>query len=123
VFFLLHCIGSNTSVYSTDPWINTYIFPNGMMPSIQQIGEAAAHELIMEDWHSFGSFYDTTLMEWLRRFKLAWPELEYKYGNLFYRMWEYYLCCSAASFRSKKNSLWQIVFSKPVNHVVYLSVR
>jgi len=40
--FLLHTIGGNVSHISCDPWINRYIFPNGMLPSIAQIGKAAA---------------------------------------------------------------------------------
>lgn len=121
--FLLHCIGSNTSVNHTDPWIDKYIFKNGMMPSMQQIAGAVENLFVMEDWHNFGSYYDQTLMEWHRRFKQAWPTLKAKYGDTFYRMWEYYLCCSAASFRAKKNQLWQIVFSKPDNHITYIPVR
>ncbi len=121
--FLLHSIGGNSSVTTTDPWINTYIFPNGMMPSISQIAKAAENKLIMEDWHNFGTFYDLTLMEWLKRFKNAWPDLKKRYGDQFYRMWVYYLSCSAASFRTKKNNLWQIVFSIPTNPAAYTSVR
>jgi cyclopropane-fatty-acyl-phospholipid synthase len=121
--FLLHTIGSETSVRHTDPWINRYIFPNGMMPSANQITKAVEHRLVMEDWHIFGDDYDRTLMEWRRRFKLAWPNLRDKYGNHFYRMWDYYLCCSAASFRVKKNRLWQVVFSKPGRQRFYNPVR
>lgn len=121
--FLLHGIGSNTSSRRTDPWIDRYIFPNGMMPSMKQITGAAEGLLVMEDWHSFGAYYDQTLLEWRRRFKLAWPGLKAKYGDTFYRMWDYYLCCSAASFRAKKNQLWQIVYSKPGNHTTYTQVR
>lgn len=121
--FLLHGIGSNISVKRTDPWIDRYIFPNGMMPSMQQIAAAAEGRFVMEDWHNFGAYYDQTLMEWRRRFKLAWPGLRVKYGDTFYRMWDYYLCCSAASFRAKKNQLWQIVYSKTGNHNPYVAVR
>ncbi|GAB2981419.1 cyclopropane fatty acyl phospholipid synthase [Mucilaginibacter puniceus] len=121
--FLLHGIGSDISVNRTDPWINKYIFPNGMMPSIRQIAGAAEGLFVQEDWHSFGTYYDKTLMEWRKQFKQSWPALKTKYGDTFYRMWDYYLCCSAASFRAKKNQLWQIVFSKPGNHNVYTPVR
>ena len=38
--FLLHTIGGNYSRTHTDPWIHKYIFPNGMLPSIAQIGKA-----------------------------------------------------------------------------------
>jgi cyclopropane-fatty-acyl-phospholipid synthase len=121
--FLLHCIGSNKTVTHTDPWMHSYIFPNGMMPSIKQIGAAAEKYLVMEDWQNIGTHYDRTLMEWLKRFQYAWPNLKDKYNQTFYRMWVYYLCCSAASFRAKKNNLWQIVFSKPTNHAPYQAVR
>ncbi len=121
--FLLHNIGSNISVNHTDPWIDRYIFRNGMMPSMQQIVAAAEGLFVMEDWHSFGTYYDLTLMEWLKRFKLAWPTLKSCYGDTFYLMWTYYLCCSAASFRAKKNQLWQTVFSKSGSHCSYVPVR
>jgi len=38
--FLLHTIGGNESQIEGDPWINKYIFPNGMLPSISQISKA-----------------------------------------------------------------------------------
>jgi len=121
--FLLHCIGGNSSVTATDPWINKYIFPNGMMPSIAQIGRSAEQKFILEDWQNFGVFYDRTLMEWLKRFKNAWNALKDRYDDRFYRMWTYYLCASAASFRAKKTSLWQLVFSQPSNLDYYQSIR
>lgn len=122
--FLLHTIGSGSSVKRSDPWINRYIFPNGMIPSACQITKAAEGRLVMEDWHIFPScYYDRTLMEWRRRFKYSWPELKARYNKTFYRMWDYYLCCSAASFRAKKNQLWQIVFSKSGNHQSYTAIR
>jgi cyclopropane-fatty-acyl-phospholipid synthase len=38
--FLLHTIGGNKSVVSVDPWMDRYIFPGGMLPSIKQIAKA-----------------------------------------------------------------------------------
>lgn len=38
--FLLETIGGNRSVKRTDPWIDRYIFPNSMNPSIAQIGRS-----------------------------------------------------------------------------------
>ncbi|MBW1772146.1 MAG: cyclopropane fatty acyl phospholipid synthase, partial [Deltaproteobacteria bacterium] len=64
--FLLHTIGSNTSVHDTDTWINKYIFPNSMLPSAQQITTASEGLFVLEDWHSFGHYYDRTLMAWYR---------------------------------------------------------
>jgi cyclopropane-fatty-acyl-phospholipid synthase len=108
---LLHTIGGNESTNHTDPWIGKYIFPNSMIPSAMQIG--AAHEglFVMEDWHNFGADYDRTLMAWRANFESAWPGLREKYGERFYRMWRFYLSASAASFRCRRNQLWQFVLS------------
>lgn len=110
--FLLHTIAGNTSVDSTDPWINKYIFPNSMLPSAKQIASAAEGLFILEDWHSFGQYYDKTLMAWHKRFAKNLVKLKHKYDERFCRMWTYYLLSCAGSFRSRRNQLWQIVFSK-----------
>lgn len=109
--FVLHTIGGNRTVRTTDPWMNRYIFPNGMIPSIRQIAKATESHFVMEDWHNFGSYYDTTLMHWFRNFDEGWPHLKHTYSDRFYRMWKYYLLSCAGSFRARKNQLWQVVFS------------
>jgi cyclopropane-fatty-acyl-phospholipid synthase len=121
--FLLHSIGSSEQKDITDPWIDRYIFPNGVIPSLKQICKAFEKHFVLLDWHNFGYDYDRTLMEWLRKFKLAWPALKDQYDDRFYRMWEYYLNVCAASFRSGKNQLWQIVLTKPGANVNYKSLR
>ena len=110
--FLLHTIGGNTPVKRTDPWIERYIFPNGMIPSSQQISSSYEGYFVLEDWHNFGPDYDKTLMAWHENFENAWPEIQANYDERFRRMWRYYLLASAGSFRARKNQLWQIVLSK-----------
>jgi cyclopropane-fatty-acyl-phospholipid synthase len=109
---LVQTIGGNTSVSTTDPWIERYIFPNSMLPSMRQIAAAAEGLLVIEDWHSFGPHYDQTLMAWYRNFVNNWKRLKALYDEHFYRMWTYYLLSCAGSFRARRNQLWQIVFSK-----------
>ncbi len=109
--FLLHTIGGNTSVHSTDPWLQRYIFPNSMLPSIAQIGRAVEPHFVMEDWHSFGSYYDQTLMAWHRRVNAAWEALGDRYDKRFQRMWNFYLLTCAGAFRARNVQLWQIVLS------------
>jgi cyclopropane-fatty-acyl-phospholipid synthase len=108
-----HTIGGNVSTIITNAWTNKYIFPNGMIPSISQLGRAMESLFVMEDWHNFGPEYDKTLMAWHANFEDAWPDLKEKYGERFYRMWRYYLLSSAGSFRSRLNQLWQVVMTKP----------
>jgi cyclopropane-fatty-acyl-phospholipid synthase len=110
--FLLHTIGSNKSMITTDPWTNKYIFPNSMLPSITQIGASIEQLFVMEDVHNFGQDYDKTLMAWFENFDRSWDELKPDYDERFYRMWKYYLLSCAGSFRARKNQLWQIVLSK-----------
>jgi cyclopropane-fatty-acyl-phospholipid synthase len=121
--FLLHTIAGNTSVASTDPWIGRYIFPNSMLPSAKQITSAAEGLFVIEDWHSFGSHYDTTLMAWYHNFKNNWDKVRDAYDERFYRMWSYYLLSCAGSFRARRNQLWQIVFSKDGVKWGYNSIR
>ena len=108
----IHTIGGNVSSVSGDPWTTKYIFPNGMLPSIAQIGKAMEGIFVMEDWHNFGPDYDKTLMAWYANFERAWDRLKPKYGDRFYRMWRYYLLSCAGGFRSRNTQLWQIVMTR-----------
>ena len=108
---LLHTIGKNQSGTPTDPWIDRYIFPNGELPSLAEIAEAAQSFFVIEDVHNFGADYDRTLMAWHQRFEAAWPRFAAQYGERFRRMWRYYLLACAGSFRVRANQLWQIVLS------------
>ncbi len=108
----IHTIGGNISRTTGDPWTDKYIFPNGMLPSITQLGRALEGRFVMEDWHNIGPHYDPTLMAWHQNFNQSWPELKQQYDNRFKRMWDYYLLSSAGGFRSRSNQLWQIVFTR-----------
>jgi cyclopropane-fatty-acyl-phospholipid synthase len=121
--FLLHTIGGNRSVKSVDPWMNRYIFPNGMLPSIKQLGQAIEGLFVMEDWHNFSADYDKTLMAWHGNLEKNWDELSSKYDEKFHRMWRYYLLSCAGSFRARSNQLWQIVLSPSGVTGGYESIR
>ncbi|MBU4141897.1 cyclopropane fatty acyl phospholipid synthase, partial [Patescibacteria group bacterium] len=121
--FLLHTIGRNVARAATDPWINKYIFPDSVIPSTEKIISAAKGLFVLEDWHNFGVDYDKTLMAWHRNFKNNWDKIKHIYDQRFYRMWSYYLLACAASFRVRKNQVWQIVFSKNGVAGGYASVR
>lgn len=121
--FLLHTIGGNRSRTTTDPWVNKYIFPNGMIPSARQITGAMEGVFVMEDWHNFGTYYDLTLMAWYENVVDTWDELKATYGKRFYRMWTYYLQMAAGSFRARTNQVWQLVLSRDGISGGYESVR
>jgi len=111
--FLLHTIGvSDPRMERKDPWTLKYIFPNGEIPYYRTVDDALEGLFLIEDWHNFGPDYGKTLLSWRDNFNTAWPSLESKYGNTFYRMWRFYLETSAGAFAARKLNLWQIVLSK-----------
>ncbi|KJG53608.1 cyclopropane fatty acyl phospholipid synthase [Photobacterium angustum] len=110
--FLLHTIGSPVSVTQTDPWINKYIFPNGVVPSIAQLSSALEGKMNIEDVHNFGPDYDLTLMAWCENFERNWHKISDQYNERFYRMWRYYLLSCAGAFRSRDLNLLQFSLTK-----------
>ena len=121
--FLLHTIGNFKHLQTTDAWIDKYIFPNGHIPSLRQLGKAIEHDFVLEDWHNFGQDYDATLMAWWKNFDAAWPRLADKYDERFYRMFKYYLNACAGYFRSRQGQLWQLVLSRRTRREIYRSIR
>lgn len=121
--FLLHTIGNYITLPTVDTWIDKYIFPNGKLPSAKEITENLENRFIIEDWHNFGQDYDKTLMAWWKNFDQSWPALEARYGQRFYRMWQYYLMSCAGYFRSRQGQLWQLVLSKRTRQETYRSIR
>jgi cyclopropane-fatty-acyl-phospholipid synthase len=106
-----HTIGSNETKNRTDPWFDRYIFPGGVLPSLEQIGRASLRTWAVEDIHNFGPDYDRTLRAWHDNVEEAWGDLP-RYDERFRRTWRYYLLASAASFRVRDIQLWQAVFTR-----------
>jgi cyclopropane-fatty-acyl-phospholipid synthase len=125
--FLLHTIGADRTERATNAWTDRYIFPNGKLPSAQEIARASEGLFVIEDWHNFGPDYDRTCMAWWERFERAWPALreraQGRYDERFYRMWKFYLLSSAGFFRSRQGQLWQIVLAPRQRSRGYRSVR
>ncbi len=111
--FLLHTIAGVESTTHTDSWIDKYIFPNSMLPSLKQLTKAAEGLFVIEDIHNLGPNYDMTLMRWNERFQRNWSTIKsWGYDERFHRMWEYYLLMCAGGFRARKLQLYQLVLAK-----------
>ena len=109
--FLLHTIGGNSAHTFTDQWLNKYIFPNAMIPTVRLIGQFIEGLFVMEHWQNFSVDYDKTLLAWHSNILQHRDKLKAKYDPVFFRMWKYYLLSCAGSFRARKSQLWQIVLS------------
>lgn len=110
--FLLHTIVNDVTNINFNPWLDKYIFPNSLIPSMKQIVTAIEGLFVAEDIHNIGFDYDATIMSWTKNFDANWDRLTKYYDQRFYRMWKYYLLSCAGSFRSRCQQVWQIVLSK-----------
>jgi cyclopropane-fatty-acyl-phospholipid synthase len=95
-------------------WIQQYIFPGGLVPSLTAIEEATVGtRLLFRGVRDIAEHYATTLRAWRTRF-MAETEAVRAIGfdDRFIRMWEYYLAVSEAGFRTGISQDLQIAFEK-----------
>ncbi|HEX4199754.1 MAG TPA: cyclopropane fatty acyl phospholipid synthase [Caulobacteraceae bacterium] len=109
--FLLHSIWANEPYPTIDPWLDKYIFPNGVLPTVGQVAQAVEGLFVIENVENFGADYDRTLMAWYARFQTNRAPLQARYGERFCRMWDYYLRCCAGGFRSRGINVGHFVLS------------
>ena len=83
-------------------FIQRYIFPGGMLPSMPGLQKPVAEaglQLVSE--RGYADDYARTLDHWRQRFNLAWPHLaKGKFDSRFQRMWDLYLAYCEGGFRS-----------------------
>lgn len=91
-------------------YIQRYIFPGGMLPSMNKLKEQIAEAGLEQGDHlSFGPDYARTLELWNREFQYAWPKLNgEKMDTRFKRLWEQYLCYCQAGFATGAIDVIQI---------------
>jgi cyclopropane-fatty-acyl-phospholipid synthase len=119
---LHHTIAVLRSKHSTNPWIDRYIFPGGVLPSLAQIARASEPGWVVEDLHNFGRDYDRTLMAWHANLEERWDDLP-AYDERFRRMWRFYLLSCAGAFRARDLQLVQIVFRRTGMAEPYVGAR
>jgi cyclopropane-fatty-acyl-phospholipid synthase len=84
-------------------WIQKYIFPGGIIPSLQAVEEtlAACTTLRVTRQRELRPHYARTLRLWRERFGGQWPRIHaHGFDETFRRMWEFYLAYAEAGFRS-----------------------
>ena len=96
-------------------WIQKYIFPGGVLPSLEEMERANARTgLALSSADSIGMHYATTLRRWRRTF---WERIgavrQLGYDDYFIRTWDYYLAACEAGFLTRNTDDVQVVFEKP----------
>ena len=97
-------------------WIHKYIFPGGLIPSVEAIEQCAAGHTSLQvvDRHHFGGSYAETLRRWRTTFDDHAADLErLGFDRIFRRMWHFYLAYCEAGFRAGYLDVAQFAFSRP----------
>jgi cyclopropane-fatty-acyl-phospholipid synthase len=88
---------------NTYTWIHKYIFPGGMLPSVDAIGKVLRRHTSMHvtNIRPMGRHYAHTLRLWRERFVGNQREVHrLGFDDRFLRMWEFYLAYCEAGFRT-----------------------
>jgi cyclopropane-fatty-acyl-phospholipid synthase len=95
-------------------WVQKYIFPGGLIPSLAAIDRALARTgLLISTVRDIAPHYARTLREWRTRFLgNAAAVRELGFDERFIRMWEFYLAQSEAGFSTGALQDLQIVLEK-----------
>lgn len=98
------------SYRKTGDAIRTFIFPGGMLPSLQRFHEEAERAgLKVTEVFSFGQDYARTLQTWLRNFNAVEGEIKsLNFDEPFMRIWRFYLASCQAAFQTGRTNVSQI---------------
>ncbi len=97
-------------------WIQKYIFPGGLIPSLKAIDATLAGHtsLAVAEQHSLGQDYARTLRLWREKFLRNWPDINAQgFDESFRRMWEFYLAYCEAGFRTGYLDVVQLQITRP----------
>lgn len=96
-------------------WIQKYIFPGGLIPSLEAIDQTLHAHTTLEviNRRSLGQHYARTLHEWRDTFNARWDTIKAQgFDETFRRMWEFYLAYCEAGFRTGYLDVYQLRMSR-----------
>jgi cyclopropane-fatty-acyl-phospholipid synthase len=95
-------------------WIQKYIFPGGLIPSIPELDRAAGTAgLRLAARRDFGLDYARTLRAWRHRFEENWPRVAaLEFDDVFRRTWRFYLAYCEAGFASGYLGVSQLTYTR-----------
>jgi cyclopropane-fatty-acyl-phospholipid synthase len=110
---LIHTIGRADGPGTTNTWLRKYIFPGGYCPALSEIMPTIEKaRLFVTDIEVLRLHYAETLKAWRNRFNAQRTQVEALYDERFYRMWDFYLAGSEASFRHGGMVVFQIQLAR-----------
>ena len=102
-------------------WIEHYIFPGCLIPSLTALTAAAtsSSRLLVHEVHEIGPHYAETLRRWHANLRERQPEVRaLGYDTTFERTWGFYLAFCEAGFRTRALRDVQLTLTRPLNESV-----
>jgi cyclopropane-fatty-acyl-phospholipid synthase len=103
--------------YRTTPdWIERYVFPGCLIPSLESLAHAAARHSALGIYgvDEIGEHYAETLRRWRERVHAHLAEIrELGYDERFERTWDFYLAFCEAAFRTRWLRDAQLLLARP----------
>jgi cyclopropane-fatty-acyl-phospholipid synthase len=121
---LLQAIAIDDRAYEVEKasksFINTHIFPNGCLPSLEVIARNVRRHTDMQTVHleDLTPHYVETLRRWRQNFTLSAPALDgLGYDERFRRLWTLYLAYCEAGFAERRICEVQLLLAKPLHRI------
>jgi cyclopropane-fatty-acyl-phospholipid synthase len=98
----------------TYTWIQKYIFPGGLLPSVTAIGDSLSRtRLRIVSREDFGLHYAETLRLWREQFSARAEQVAaLGFDEVFRRMWNFYLSYTEAGFRAGYIDVSQLTLAR-----------
>ena len=100
---------------TTYTWSDKYIFPGGLIPSLEAIEQTLARHtsLRLLGHQAFGDHYRATLALWRARFNKNWPMVaDLGFDEVFRRTWDFYLASCQAGFAAGYLDVHQFLIAR-----------
>jgi cyclopropane-fatty-acyl-phospholipid synthase len=99
-------------------WIQKYIFPGSLLPSLAAINKAVNHttDFTLVDLKDIGLHYAATLVHWRLKFNANVSKIKaLGFNEQFIRKWNYYFSYCEAAFSMRNIHVMQMVYVRPNN--------
>jgi len=102
-------------LWRRDAFIERYVFPDGeLVPLGALLGMAEPTGLEARDVENLREHYILTLRHWVERLGRAHQEAAAIVGEQTYRVWRLYMAATTLGFQSRRLTLIQTLFAKPL---------
>jgi cyclopropane-fatty-acyl-phospholipid synthase len=110
---LLHFIGRDVDAPGSR-WTSRYVFPGYYLPTLREVLAKVIepYGFSVLDVENLRRHYARTLDHWRNRFERAAPLVATQYGDVFVRVWRYYLAGAHAGFAAGYLQLFQVTFAR-----------